>query len=309
MKAVRRHEFGGPEVLRWEEVPRPVPGPTEVLVRVRAGSVNPVDVKTRAGSSRVRKLPLVLGWDVAGEVVELGAGVTRFSVGDEVLGMPWFPRPAGAYAEYVTSPSRQLVRKPATMDPTAAGCLPLAGLTAWQTLVDVGRVTSGDRVLVHAAAGGVGHLAVQIAKARGAYVIGTASAENHPLLRKLGIDAVIDHRTTRFEDATDQVDLVLDLVGGETSRRSVGLLRPGGCLISVPSGTTGDLSDEAGRRGARWSDFLVEPDQVGLEGLTALVTSGRLEVVVSAAFPLAAAADAHRAWEGAHGPGKIALTA
>ncbi|WP_433559718.1 NADP-dependent oxidoreductase [Pseudonocardia xinjiangensis] len=308
MKAIRLYEFGGPDALRYEDLPVPEPALGEVLVRVHGTSVNPVDGKTREGVSRLRELPLTLGWDVAGVVAGLGAGVDRFSVGDEVLGLPRFPRSAGAYAEYVTAPAQELVRKPPEIDMVHAGCLPLSGLTAWQALVTAGSVGAGRRVLIHAAAGGVGHLAVQIAKARGAYVLGTAAADSHEALTELGADELIDYRTTRFEDAAGEVDVVLDLIGGENSVRSLSILRAGGVLVSVPAGTTRDLSAAAADRGARWTDFLVHPDAAGLDGLAGLVRSGELRVVVCDRFALADTAEAHRASERPHDLGKIAIT-
>ncbi|GAA4594280.1 NADP-dependent oxidoreductase [Planotetraspora phitsanulokensis] len=308
MKAIRQHEFGGPGVLRFEDVPRPEPIGTEVRVRVQAAGVNPVDFKTRSGRGPLRTLPFTVGWDVAGVVDELGGGVTRFAVGDEVLGMPWFPREAAAYAEYVTAPSRQFVRKPAGMSVAEAAALPLAGLTAWQALVDTAGVEEGQRVLIHAAAGGVGHLAVQIAKARGAHVIGTASPRNHETLTELGADELIDYRATRFEDAVRDVDVVFDLIGGDTGLRSLTVLRPGGLLIEVPSGASAEVLAAAEKEGVRATGFLVEPDAEGLAGLVGLYESGRLKVLVSKRFPLSEAAAAHEAAEHDHSIGKIILT-
>lgn len=198
MRAIVMQARGGPEVLKLEEVPRPEPLLTEVLVRVHAAGVNPVDAGVRAGAFPLLAPPAILGWDVSGVVEAITPGVTRFRVGDEVFGMPLFPRAAGAYAEYVAAPARQLVRRPPALDHVEAGGLPLAGLTAWQALVDIAAVQPGQRVLIHAAGGGVGHLAVQIAKARGAYVIGTASHGKHDLVRSLGADEVIDYRETDF---------------------------------------------------------------------------------------------------------------
>jgi NADPH:quinone reductase-like Zn-dependent oxidoreductase len=308
MKAIRQHKFGGTEVLQYEDVPRPEPIPTEVLVRVQATSVNPVDFKTRSGHGPLRQMPFTVGWDVAGVVAQLGGGVTRFAVGDEVFGMPWFPRQAGSYAEYVTAPSRQFVRKPAGLSTAEAAALPLAGLTAWQTLVDTAQVRPGQRVLIHAAAGGVGHLAVQIAKARGAYVIGTARPANHEALAGLGADQLIDYRSTRFEDAVGDIDVVLDLIGGENSVRSLRVMRPGGLLIPVPSGAGRAVFDLAAEAGVRVTGFLVEPDQVGLDGLVQLVESGQLRVLVSRQFPLTEVGAAHEAAQHDHSMGKIVLT-
>jgi NADPH:quinone reductase-like Zn-dependent oxidoreductase len=308
MRAVRQHEFGGPEVLRIEEVPLPEPMATEVRVRQVATSVNPVDFKTRSGRGPLRDLPFVLGWDVSGVVDAVGGGVTRFAVGDEVLGMPWFPRMAASYAEYVTAPSRQFVARPPGLTAAQAAGLPLAGLTAWQALVDTANVQADQRVLVHAAAGGVGHLAVQIAKALGAHVIGTASTANHETLARLGADELIDYHSTRFEDAVHDVDLVLDLVGGETGRRSLDVLHQDGLLISVPSSASADALAAARERGLRATGILVEPDQVGLDGLVALVDAGLLTVVVADEFPIERVAQAHERAETGHGVGKVVLT-
>jgi NADPH:quinone reductase-like Zn-dependent oxidoreductase len=311
MRAIRLDRFGGPEVLLPAELPRPAPGPTEVLVRVHAAGVNPVDWKTRAGRGMARVLgdpPLVPGWDVAGVVAAVGFGVTRFAPGDRVFGMPHFPRRAGAYAEYVTAPSRQFAQVPAGLDDVAAAALPLAGLTAWQALVDTAGVRAGQTVLVHAAAGGVGHLAVQIARARGARVVATARAARHELLRELGAQETIDYAAGPFEAELRGVDVVLDLVGGEYGPRSLATLRPGGLLIAVPGGVDAELAAAAARLGRRVTGILVEPDGAGLAALADLVTAGGLRVLVQQTFPLAQAAAAHRAGEAGHLTGKLVLT-
>jgi NADPH:quinone reductase-like Zn-dependent oxidoreductase len=309
MRAIVQREFGGPEVLELADVPKPEPGPTEVLVRVRAAGINPVDWKTRAGRAFVRELPLTVGWDVAGEVEAVGAGVTRFAPGDRVFGMPRFPRPAGGYAEYVTAPSRQFARTPDGLSDVEAAALPLAALTAWQALVDTAAVGAGDRVLIHAAAGGVGHLAVQIAKSRGAHVIGTARAVNLPLLAELGVDEAIDYTSEDVGAAVRGADVVLDLVGGDTGLRSLPALRDGGLLILVPS--SGDLEGlraTAGDR-VRVTGILVEPDRTGIEAIAALVERGELRVRVARTFPLAEAGAAQAVGErGEIGGGKLVLT-
>jgi NADPH:quinone reductase-like Zn-dependent oxidoreductase len=308
MRAVVQHEFGGPEVLVIEEVPAPEPIPTEVQVRVHAAGVNPVDFKTRAGgrSKFLGEPPFTVGWDVSGTVSKLGAGVTRFRVGDEVFGMPWFPREAAAYAEYVTAPSRHFEHKPAVLSHEQAAALPLAGLTAWQIVVDTINLQAGDDLLVHAAAGGVGHLAVQIAKARGATVFGSARAEQAAALTKLGVDRVIDYRSENFVEIVSDLDAVIDLVGsyGESS---LAVLRPAGLLVAVPSGTGKDLVSKAEKMNRRATGFLVEPDPVGLAGLCHLVEDGRLQVHVDEVFDLERAAVAHRLAEAGHGGGKIVL--
>lgn len=306
MRGVIQHELGPPEVLVVEELPTPEPIPTEVQVRVRAAGVNPVDFKCRARGGFLGEPPFRVGWDVSGVVTELGGGVTRFRVGDEVFGMPWFPREAGAYGEYVTAPSRHFAAKPAVLSHEEAGALPLAGLTAWQIVVDTINLQAGDDLLIHGAAGGVGHLAVQIAKARGANVFGTARREQADELTALGIDRVIDYRDEDFEQIVGDLDAVIDFPGsyGEASLRA---LRPGGLLVSVPSGAGADLIEKAKEMNKRATGFLVEPDPVGLAGLCHLVEDGRLQVKVDRVFDLDEAPAAHRAAEDHHGGGKIVL--
>jgi NADPH:quinone reductase-like Zn-dependent oxidoreductase len=303
-----QHEVGPPEVLVVEELPTPRPIPTEVQVRVHAAGVNPVDFKVRQGgrSKFLGDPPFRVGWDVSGTVTELGAGVTRFRVGDEVFGMPWFPREAGAYGEYVTAPSRHFAAKPAVLSHEEAGALPLAGLTAWQIVVDTINLQSGDDLLIHGAAGGVGHLAVQIAKARGANVFGTARSEQAERLRELGIDRVVDYREGDFERELSDLDAVIDLTGryGEGSLRA---LRPGGLLVSVPSGAGQELIEQAVANNRRATGFLVEPDPTGLAGLSHLVENGQLQIDVDLVFDLDQAAAAHAAAEDHHGGGKIVL--
>jgi NADPH:quinone reductase-like Zn-dependent oxidoreductase len=312
MRVITQLSTGGPEVLELGEAELPAPLPTEIRVRVAAAGVNPVDWKTRAGAGVAAVLgppPFTLGWDVAGTVDAVGPGVTRFAVGDAVFGMPWFPRAAGAYAEFVTAPSRHFAHRPAGLSEVEAGALPLAGLTAWQSLVDVAHVQAGERVLVHAAAGGVGHLAVQIAKARGAYVIGTASVSKHDLLHDLGVDEAVDYRAEAFERVVEEpVDLVLDLVGGETSVRSLDVLAPNGRMVCVPSAAAADAVAAAAERDLRATGMLVEPDGDGLEELAHLVDDRRLRVLVSETFPLERASHAHRAGEFGHTSGKLVLT-
>jgi NADPH:quinone reductase-like Zn-dependent oxidoreductase len=270
-----------------------------------------VDWKTRAGGGMAAVLgppPFTVGWDVAGTVDAVGPGVTRFAVGDAVFGMPWFPRQAGAYAEFVTAPSRHFAHRPAGLSEVEAAGLPLAGLTAWQCLVDIADVQPGQRVLVHAAAGGVGHIAVQIAKARGAYVVGTASAGKHNLLHDLGIDEAVDYRAEAFEKVVEPVDLVLDLIGGDVAARSLDVLHPEGRLICLPSAAAADALAAAAERGLRATAMLVEPDGDGLEELARLVDERRLRVLVAETFPLERASHAHRAGELGRTAGKLVLT-
>ncbi|MET7277348.1 NADP-dependent oxidoreductase [Kribbella sp. NPDC005582] len=311
MRAISQKEFGGPEVLQVVEVERPEPLPTEVLVRVHAAGVNPVDAKTRAGSGVAGILgepPFILGWDVSGVVEAVGHGVHTLNVGDEVYGMPWFPRAASAYAEYVTAPSRHFARKPANLSHVEAAALPLAGLTAYQILTALADVQQRQRVLIHAAAGGVGHLAVQFAKALGAHVIGTASAGKHAWLRDLGADEVIDYTATAIEDATGDIDVVVDLIGSETTLgQSIKVLTPGGLLVAVPSGTSPELLEAAKQAGVRVAGFLVEPDGHALTEITQLVESGAVQVEVEQVFPWTEAAAAHQAQESGRTRGKLVL--
>jgi len=307
MLAIRQEALGGPEVLGLVEVPRPSPPPTEVLVRTASAGVNPVDWKTRARGGFLGEPPFTVGWDVAGVVEELGYGVTTLSVGDRVFGMPRFPLEAAAYAEYVTSPSRQLARIPDGLDDIGAGALPLAGLTAWQALVETANVKPGQRVLVLAAAGGVGHLAVQVAKAGGAYVLGTARAENHPFLASLGVDEAIDYTSESVAERAGEVDVVLDAVGGDTANDALPAVRDSGIVVTLSGASVGRLRELAGDR-VRVEGILVEPDRAGLEALAELVAGGALRPHVAHTFPLGDAARAHELGETGRTQGKLVLT-
>jgi NADPH:quinone reductase-like Zn-dependent oxidoreductase len=306
VKAMVLHAFDGPDRFRAEECDRPSPAPTEVLVAVMAAGLNPVEWNASDGgwlASLHHGPPLRLGWDVAGRVVSVGYGVTHLRPGDLVCGMPRFPFPVGSYAEYVTGPSRQFVRVPAGMSIVEAGALPLAGLTAWQALVDVAAVSAGRRVLVTAAAGGVGHLAVQIAKARGAVVVGTARRANHPFLASLGVDEPVDYTTDELS-TVDAVDVVVDLVGGDDAAAP---LRPGGILVSVAGPASDAAREVAAARHARTADLLVEPDLAGLRALADLVVAGDLRVHVDEVFPLAEVAAAHDRGRSGRTRGKLVL--
>jgi len=305
MHAVRMHAYGGPEVLQLEEVPRPSPGTGQVLVAVHAAGVNPVDWKIREGAfgRQPASLPRVLGFDVSGVVAAVGADVQRLKVGDEVYGYLSLSR-GGGYAEYVVAPEAELAPKPATLDFVHAAAVPLAGLTAWQALVETAGLEEGQTVLVHAAAGGVGHFAVQIAVARGAKVIATASESNHAFLRALGAEQVIDYRTQRFEELAHDVDVVLDPIGGDTRTRSYGVLKPGGFLVSIVGAPPASEIEAHGVRGA---GILVRPDAKGLAELAELIDLGAMHPEVGHEFPLAEAARAHEQSETGHTRGKIVL--
>ncbi|WP_055568908.1 NADP-dependent oxidoreductase [Streptomyces atriruber] len=308
MRAVSPRAWGAPENLVPVEVDRPEPGLTEILVRVHAAGVNPVDWKTRAeGAFGSWGETPILGYDVSGVVEEVGPGVTLYQPGDAVFGMPRFPEQTGGYAEFVAAPARRFAPKPQGIDHVRAAALPLAALTAWQGLIETAGLRAGQRVLIHAAAGGVGHLAVQIAKAHGAYVIGTARADKHDFLRSLGADELIDYTVTDFSEAVRDVDVVLDGVGGAYGDRSLPVLRRGGHLVTLPD--PGGLPDprRAAELGVHAGWTVVEPDRLGLLEIARLVDEGRLRVEVDTVLPLEDAAKAHAYGEQGRTQGKIVL--
>ena len=306
MRAVRLHAYGGPQVLTLEEAPLPRPGPGQVLIRVLGAGINPLDWKVRAGHLQEMlkyPLPLIPGWDLSGKVEEVGQDVTGFKLGDAVYGMLDLSE-GGGYAQYVALKASSLAPKPSNIDHLQAASAPLASLTAWQSLFEAADLEAGQTVLIHAAAGGVGHLAVQLAKWKGARVIGTASARNKGFLEDLGADEVIDYRTARFEEAVQEVDLVLDTIGGETQERSWQVLKQGGTLV----GTLGIASpDAAQERGLRGEGVLVHPDGSQLARITELIEAGDLMPFVSTVLPLKEAAKAHELSQGGHVRGKIVL--
>jgi NADPH:quinone reductase-like Zn-dependent oxidoreductase len=307
MRAVTQDVLGGPEVLKVTELARPAPGLSQVLIRVHAAGVNPTDWKHRAHKIFLGPPPFVLGWDVSGVIEETGFGVTLFKPGDEVFGMLPYPHGVGSHAEYVAGPARAFTFKPGNIDHVQAAALPLVGLTAWQALAETARVQAGQRVLIHAAAGGVGHIAVQIAKALGAHVTGTASAGHHAVLRDLGADELIDYRTTDFAEAAGDVDVVLDSIGGDYSARSLRTLRRGGTLISLLP-LPADAAAEAARLGIRAQVMLAEADRAGMNAIADLVTQGTLRPVIAGTFPLEDAAGAHALGDTGHVAGKLVLT-
>jgi NADPH:quinone reductase-like Zn-dependent oxidoreductase len=313
MKAVVMREHGGPEVLELREIERAQPQADEVLIRTAAIGLNPVDTQVRAGSwvlEEMGKPPMILGWDIAGTVEETGDDASGFTPGDRVFGMPRFPALARCDAEYVAAPSGHITHTPDPLSDEQAGALPLAGLTAWQALVEVARVGEGDRALIQAAAGGVGHLAVQIAKARGAHVIGTARADKHDFLRELGVDEPVDYTAGPIEEAVSGADVVVDTVSEDDAGllESLATLRRGGTLVVIAGDLTDAVNDAAGLQGKRATEMLVSPDQPGLEALVALVEEGRLRVAIEESFPLERAAQAHERLESGRVSGKLVLT-
>jgi NADPH:quinone reductase-like Zn-dependent oxidoreductase len=306
MRTVIQKSFGGPEVLEVVESDKPKPRSGEVLIRVHASAVNPVDAFVRSGAfPLLGEPPFGLGWDVSGVVEQAGPGA-RFAVGDEVYGMPFFPREARGYAEYVTVPSRQVARKPAALDHVHAAALPLAALTAWQGLVDGAKIGEGDRVVVHRAAGGVGHLAVQIAKVRGAHVIALASQARHEFVRALGADEVIDSRAVDFTEVLRDVDVVFD--SNAEGERALQVLRPGGTLVSILEHGNAELIAKVEAAGRSFVGISVEPDYAALEAIAALVDEGRIRPHVCEVLPLEEAGKAHALIESGRTQGKIVLT-
>jgi NADPH:quinone reductase-like Zn-dependent oxidoreductase len=306
MKAVRIHSYGGPQVLIEENAPRPEPSSGEVLIEVHAAGVNPIDWKVREGYGKgwlKHKLPLILGWDVSGVIVELGSGVKGFKKGDEVYGKLDTGRD-GAYAEYAVSHTENIAPKPRTIDHVHAAAVPIAALTAWQSLFDLANLSAGQNVLIHAAAGGVGHFAVQFSKWKGARVIGTASARNEEFVKKLGADMVIDYSTKKFEDEVSGVDCVLDTQGGEVLNRSLRVLKKGGIVVSTLSEPSAEDLD---RYGVRSSHVIARADSRQLTQIAELIEAGDVMPVVETVLPLAEARRAHEMSQTGHVRGKIVL--
>ncbi|WP_406442160.1 NADP-dependent oxidoreductase [Streptomyces sp. NBC_01613] len=298
--AVTQHRFGAPEVLHLEEHPRPTPAPGEILLRVRAAGVNTVDLLVRSGTAPLYgNPPFTLGRDVSGTVEAVAEDVTRLRPGDEVFGKI----DAGGYATHVTAPATHFAPKPAPLDHIHAAAAPTATLTAWQALIDIAQVGPGTRVLIHAAAGGVGHVAVQLAKAEGAHVVATARADRHDFLRDLGAD----YTTTDFTDAVHDMDVALDLIGGDYGPRTLNTLRPGGLLISAIPGDLGLAPEDVEARGMRFAVVQAEPSGERLAKIAALLASNRIRIHVEAALPLAEAAKAHELGEAGHAKGKLVL--
>jgi NADPH:quinone reductase-like Zn-dependent oxidoreductase len=312
MRAVVVEAPGGPEALTVAEVPMAAKVGAEFLVKVVAAGVNPIDAKTRSGKGTwaAAHPPLTLGLDFSGIVVESPYEGHEFKVGDEVYGMLSVPRYDGAYAEFVAVPALSLARKPRALSHVEAAGVPCAALTAWGAVVEVAKAHEGQRMLIHAGAGGVGHFAVQFASFFGAHVIATGSTRNVSWLREMGAREVIDYSTTRFEDATDQVDVIIDLIGNahdDTGTRSLSVLKPGGLLVNVPSGTWPTLIEDAAAAGVRATTYRVPPDGQTLAVISRLLEYGDVRVFVDQVFELEDAAAAHRALETGHTRGKIVL--
>jgi NADPH:quinone reductase-like Zn-dependent oxidoreductase len=306
MKAIRIHEFGGIESLKLEEIPIPQIKDDEVLIRVYASAVNPVDQKIISGEAREKFpniLPLIIGWDVSGVVEQAGSKVQQLGVGDEVYGRP-FPTQNGAFAEYLAVKANEITHKPKTIDHLKAAAVPLAGLTAWQGLFKFGKLEKGQRVLIHAASGGVGSFAVQFAKWKGAYVIGTASADNLSFIRGLGADEAIDYNAEDFAEKLDNIDLVFDLIGKDTQQRSLKVIKPGGRLVTT---VMPEFKEQARKNNIQLEGFTAQFYPEDLNQIGNLVEQGIVEPVVSAVYNLDEAKKAEQLSAQKHTRGKIVI--
>ena len=306
MKAIRIHKYGNADTLTYEDAPMPEPGPEEIRIRVHASAVNPVDWKIREGylSTMLQyEMPLTLGWDVSGVVDALGAEVSGLAVGDAVYSRPDITR-NGAYAEYVVVRASEVAAKPSSLSHNEAAAVPLAALTAWQGLFDHAKLAKGERVLIHAGAGGVGSFAIQFAKWAGAHVIATASGANEALVRDLGADEFVNYRTQQFEEVLDKVDVVLDTIGGDTQERSFSLLNTGGRLFSIVGNPDADKLAAAGATGGT---FMVQPSSDELGRIAKLIDERTVRVLIDSVFPLSETRAAHDKSQTGRAKGKIVL--
>jgi NADPH:quinone reductase-like Zn-dependent oxidoreductase len=302
MKAIRIHEFGGPEVLKYEDIHEPQPGPGEIRIKIIASGVNPIDWKIRRGLIGGVTLPMIVGLDVAGIVDAVGQGGVFFKPEEEVFAKVSIGE--GGYAEYTVVHSSQVALKPKSIGFVESAAIPTAGLAAWQSIFDIAGLEKGQSVLIHGAAGGVGTFAVQFAKWKGAYVIGTASEKNAEFLKSIGADEVIDYKNQRFEDLVSNVDVVLDTVGGDTFERSWSVLKPGGFLVS----TVASIPEGAPEKyGVRAKTLMTQSDGKELAQIAAIIDEQKIKPVVTNVFPLTDARKAHEMSESLHARGKIVL--
>ena len=304
MKAVVIHEYGGPEVLKYEQVPRPEPKEDQILIRVIAAGVNPVDGMIRAGMFAKHEkvvFPTILGADIAGVVDKVGSKVTKFKGGDPVFAYASLDN-GGGYAEYALTTERETAPKPKSVTYIEAAAVPIVALTAWQALIDTAKLRAGQTVLIHGGSGGVGSFAIQIAKARGAKVIATASTANQDLLRQLGADVAIDYTKQKFEDVAKDVDVVLDSIGKDTLARSYGVVKKGGIIVSLVARPEQAQLEKHGIRGEALS---VDPNSNELTQIPKLIDEKKIKVVVSQTFPLSEAKKAQEQVASGHTRGKI----
>jgi len=311
MKAIIIEQPGDVNQLVYTEIEKPVAAATEVLIKVKAISINPVDVKTRAGKGVYGRIktenPLIIGWDIAGVVESVGTAVTSFKVGDEVFGMVNFPGHGKAYAEYVVAPENQLTVKPANISFEEAAASTLVALTAWQALVKNANVQAGQKVLVHAAAGGVGHFAVQLAKHLGAVVTGTSSAKNKDFVLSLGADAHIDYHNYDWENHPEEFDFVLDTIGGDNIDHSILITKKGGSLISIPTGLNEAVTEKAKAKGVNGYFILVQSNGEDMQQIASLLEKGKIKAIVAQIFPFAEMKQAHLQQETGRTVGKIVV--
>ncbi|SIS39845.1 NADP-dependent oxidoreductase [Neptunomonas antarctica] len=311
MKAIRIHTFGGPEAIVYENVAEPQLKAGEVLVKTAAAGVNPIDWKTCSGGGAaafIGDLPFTPGWEFSGQVIACGADVSGFESGDRVFGFVRFPEAAGCYAEEIAVPAEQICLLPPSCDAIEAAGLALAGLTAWQALFDKGGLHAKQRVLILAAAGGVGHLAVQLAKWKGATVIGTASAANHDFIKDLGCDQVIDYTSQHVAEMVSDVDVVIDGVGGKTGIDALACLKATGTFVTLPSNTKDEIIAAGEVLGLKVLPLRVEPNAAQLRLLAELNAQQRVRLNIAATYPLEQAADAFRDIASGHTQGKVILT-
>jgi NADPH:quinone reductase-like Zn-dependent oxidoreductase len=312
MKAIILKESGGVDNLVSTEIEIPSPKKGEILIKVKAISINPVDIKTRKGAALYNTLkengPVILGWDVSGEVIELGEGVTSVEVEEEVFGMVNFPGHGKAYAEYVVAPANHFADKPDQINHAEAAASCLAALTAWQVLTQQLKVQAGEKVVIHAAAGGVGHFAVQIAKYLGAFVIGTGSDANYDFVKELGADEYVDYKNEKFEEVIKDADVVFDTVGGDNPLRSLNVLRKGGRLVAIAGGVTDEVKKLAETKGLKASAYMVQSNGDDMEQLAELLEAGTIKPYISKVFSLDQIGEAHKHIETGRTRGKIVIS-
>lgn len=311
MKAITLKNFGGVENLIYKEILLPVISEGEVMIRVSAFSINPVDIKTRKGKGVAPQLketdPMILGWDFSGKVYEIGKAVSSFKKGDDVFGLVNFPGPGKTYAEFITANESHLAVKPANITHAEAAGASLAALTAWQILKDKMKIKKGDRILIHSAAGGVGHYAVQMAKHLGAYVAGTASAANRDFILNLGASEHIDYEKERFEDVLSGFDFVLDSIGGEYIDRSLKVLKHGGTIVTMPSGFADVVKEKAYAKGMMGERFSVRPNSADMKEIAEMLEMGILQSHISRTFGFEEIKEAHHQIETGKTRGKIVV--
>jgi NADPH:quinone reductase-like Zn-dependent oxidoreductase len=312
MKAITLIGFGGVNNLEITDLPMPVISENDVLIKVRSFSINPVDIKTRIGRGLASRLkednPMILGWDISGSVINTGKSVTLFKKGDEVFGMVNFPGHGKAYAEYVAAPALHLALKPAAVSDEESAAASLAALTAWQILKEKTKIKPGDRVLIHSAAGGVGHYAVQMSKHLGAYVIGTSSAENREFVLNLGASEHINYKEKLFENAVSDIDFVLDTIGGDYIDRSLKVLKPGGTIISIPSGESESVKEKAKAAGAIGDTFRVSSDGRDMMEIAEMLEKKIIRSHISKIFEFGDIRAAHQHIESGKTKGKIVVS-